>query len=664
MSGRKINKPGSSNRFDPFDLPKNKPGVIYVRQSRDVQVRENIHSYEMQTELFEKHFRDQGFTEEIIIIADDEGMSGTLDIHKRPGLTRTMRLIEGDELVNGKQIGWVGAVAVNRLSRDPWLITPGVLMKTCHQYDIWILTLRMSFNFKDLYCQRVFLIEAEEAARHLEWMKTILGGAKKAASAKGYYDGRVLPPGYIVDRSDPHRKKLTPYEPHVPPTQWLFNRIVELDFNVRGLCREVDALPFLYPKMDSSLDPRTLRRFQMKTVHDGPYAGNHKPTRPGILSILTNPVYIGWWIPIEGDIVKNNHPAIIEEDLFWLVFDRISLYDLEGNRLKPDTVTRNGGATGLLKKVLVDARGKHFYASIEKGGRYSLMETNGLVCSGRKTFTIRHLDGVFLERFFERLRAWTGFEDWAEQIQQQEKILKEKKKNIQLLIAEAHREWLETMNTLTNPKIEKTEQMKEYLAKKCKGLEEKQAELEKDLNAPDEDEADEIYQYRIATLLPVLIEEWDKLPFEMRLTTISAFVRSVMVEEVSPSWLKMTIHWKRTDWGVEDRHVLRENTAKQFWTEEEDAILAKLYPTADTLDLLHRLPTRNYNMITARASFLGVTRLVKDKGRLGVARLAKGTSGIVAKYERFSIVDWKYMDAHSLTMGNYAEWSRSRAKPS
>ncbi len=292
MSVRKINRVNnSSNRFDPFDLPKNKPGVIYVRQSRDVQVRENIHSYEMQTELFEKHFRDQGFTEEIIIIADDEGMSGTLDIHKRPGLTRVMRLIEGVELINGKQIGWVGAVAVNRLSRDPWLITPGVLMKTCHKHDIWIITFRMSFNFKDLYCQRVFMIEAEEAARHLEWMKTILGGAKKAASAKGYYDGRVLPPGYIVDRTDPHRKKFIPYEPHVPPTQWLFNRIVELDFNVRGLCREIDALPFLYPKMDSTLDPRTIRRFQMKVVKDGPYAGHHKPTRNGILSILTNPVY-------------------------------------------------------------------------------------------------------------------------------------------------------------------------------------------------------------------------------------------------------------------------------------------------------------------------------------------------------------------------------------
>lgn len=659
MSGRKINRPNNgSNRFDLSNMPKDKPGVIYVRQSKDVQVRENIHSFELQTELFVRYFRDQGFTGVIIVITDDEGMSGTLVIHKRPGLTRVMRLIEGEELVEGERIGWLGAVYVNRLTRDPWLITPGVLMKTCYEHDVWIITLRTYFNFKDTYCQRVFMIEAEEAARHLDWMKTILGGAKKAASAKGYYDGRVLPPGYIVDRTDPHRKKLMPYEPHIEPTQWLFNRIVALDFNVRGLCREVDALPYLYPKMDSSLDPKTLSRFTMGKLLEGPYIGHHKPSRQGILSILTNPVYIGWWIPIEGEIVKDNHPAIVEEELFWLVFDRISLYDLEGNRVKPDTVTRNGGAMGVLKKVLIDEQGKHYYASVEKGGRYSVMERNSLVTKGRKTFTIHLLDNVFLKRFFERLRNWTGFEDWSEQVKQKEKQLEAKKKDIRKQIAQAESEWTETMETLTNPKIEKTEQMRMFLANKCKGLEAKKAELEHDLTTPDKEEADEIYQYKIATLLPELIEEWDKLSFETRLTTVSAFVRSVLIEQVSPSWLKMTITWKRSDWGIEERYVLRELSAKQFWTPEDDDLLRQLYPETDTLVLLNLLPTRNYDMIVARASRLGLRRLVKDKGRLQVAQLAesKDASGVVAKYARFSIVDWQYMDEHSLTMGNCETW--------
>src|SRR6266567_1209778 len=64
------------------DLPKTLPGAIYVRQSKMAQKEKNVHSYEMQTDKFEQHFRDLGFTGTIEIVEDDEGTSGTLDIHK------------------------------------------------------------------------------------------------------------------------------------------------------------------------------------------------------------------------------------------------------------------------------------------------------------------------------------------------------------------------------------------------------------------------------------------------------------------------------------------------------------------------------------------------------------------------------------------------------
>ena len=84
-------------------------------------------------------------TGNIEIVADDEAMSGTLDIHKRPGLSRVMKMIEEEK------IGWIGAVAVNRLTRDPWLVTPGTIMKECYTHNVWIATLRMHFNFQDTY---------------------------------------------------------------------------------------------------------------------------------------------------------------------------------------------------------------------------------------------------------------------------------------------------------------------------------------------------------------------------------------------------------------------------------------------------------------------------------------------------------------------------------
>jgi DNA invertase Pin-like site-specific DNA recombinase len=289
---RSIKKPNQTNSpwsygIEPF--PKDLDGIIYVRQSSIVQMQKNIHSFEMQTDKFLEYFRNIGCTGQIDIIADDEAMSGTLDIHKRPGMSRMMQRIEED---GGKRLGWIGAVHVNRLTRDPWLITPAHLVKTCHDYNVWIATLRMNFNFNEPsgYSQRVFMMEAEESARHLEWMKLILGGGKITASANGYYDGRPVAPGYSVDRSDPERKKYIVYPPFAPHTLWLYERFVALDFNFFHLCQEVAAMPYLYPPLEAGVKVR----LAIKPIADGAYAGCYKPSRGGLVSILTNPAYIGW----------------------------------------------------------------------------------------------------------------------------------------------------------------------------------------------------------------------------------------------------------------------------------------------------------------------------------------------------------------------------------
>src|SRR5437588_3216237 len=114
MSARTItrkNSPFINPAYSYLDFPKEKDGVIYVRQSSATQVVKNVHSFEMQTDKFVEHFRNMGCTGHIEIIADDEAMSGTLDIHKRAGMTRLIHLIEGKELLNGRRIGWIAAVA-------------------------------------------------------------------------------------------------------------------------------------------------------------------------------------------------------------------------------------------------------------------------------------------------------------------------------------------------------------------------------------------------------------------------------------------------------------------------------------------------------------------------------------------------------------------------
>src|SRR5947209_19376455 len=109
-------------------------------------------------------------------------------------------------------------------------------------------------------------------------MKLVLGGGRSAASDKGYYDGRYITPGYIVDRTDPQRKKYIIYEPHAHIVKWLFRRFLELDGNFPQLCREVEAMPYVFPKFEEWVDPKSMSRFSMnrKKWNNRTADGNYK----------------------------------------------------------------------------------------------------------------------------------------------------------------------------------------------------------------------------------------------------------------------------------------------------------------------------------------------------------------------------------------------------
>ena len=642
----RIIKQPSNNNNHHFAFPLEADGIIYVRQSSLAQQQNNIHSFEMQTEQFVQYFRAKGCTGNITIIADDEAMSGTLEIYERPGMSRMVSLIERE---GGVRLGWIGAVHVNRLTRDPWLITPGSLMKICHEHNVWVATLRMDFNFKDDYCQRVFMLEAQESARHLEWMKIVLGGGKKAASARGYYDSRPVAPGYIVDRTDLKRKKYMVYPPHAEVTLWLARRFVELDFSIHYLCQEIDAMPYLYPAFEDWVDKKTISRFELKPIEDGPYAGCYKPTRSGIESILTNPANIGWWIPIEGEIVESNHPGILPEDIFWLIFKKISTHDLRGNRVKPERVTRYGKVDGLLKKRLENEKGWPFYAMYSAGVPcYKAMQYKGLQYAHGLVVPVEDIDPVFQERLFFHLRNWTGCDDWEEQISLKEQAEINRRQQIQKLINQARSDREETLDILTDRTIPKTAQMKVDLANKCKGLEERIAKFERDFEiTPGQELADEKIQYRIYTLLPDLLEKWERLHFEEQLLFVNSLVHRVVVNHPAPSYLSMEIHWKRADWGVDITYNIRRDfTHTTNWSEEDDLLLAELYPTTTTLDIMRAFPNRTWGAINSHAMRIGVQRQIKEP------------TGVGKMYKSRTLRDIEYEEEHGIiAKGNAILWS-------
>jgi hypothetical protein len=175
-----------------------------------------------------------------------------------------------------------------------------------------------------------------------------MNGNQQAKALQGLFDGRMLAMGYVI-QGKRKQQALLVYEPWARVVRWLFERFRELN-SFGALCREVESMPYLFP--DPTADD--LMRFTFK-IRMRRVPGGFKPSGvDAIRYILTNPVYIGAWV-YDGAIVKeDNHPAIIDRELFMWAYQKLTGRDLQGQYLNgtPPRRLRDAGAQAVLKYIL------------------------------------------------------------------------------------------------------------------------------------------------------------------------------------------------------------------------------------------------------------------------------------------------------------------------
>src|SRR5579859_2242718 len=307
---------------------------VYARQSTQMQVKTATVSTEMQTNDLVDFARRLGWKDEqIIVFAQDLGRSGRLRIDEREGLRTLVAHIE---------TGTIKAVIVfleDRLFRDETQIQVNTFISICKQYGVLVITPSMTYNFNNRYHVKEFRWKCEAAADYLtDYVMARLVGAKYKVSERGEYDGRALPPGYTIDRREwvevdgvrvknNGYKRYMIYEPHAQVVRWLYHRYMILSGNLTRLCREIKVMPVLFPDFTADVDSRNISRLELKRVE-----GGYHVTRKGLISILTNVSYLGWWVHQGVVKIKNNHSAIVDEGLFWYAFNRLSDYTIEGSR--------------------------------------------------------------------------------------------------------------------------------------------------------------------------------------------------------------------------------------------------------------------------------------------------------------------------------------------
>ena len=620
---------------------------IYARQSTPAQVLKNFESTEMQTDDLIAYLVERGVKDGSWQLFDaDLGLSGTLPIDKRTGL---------QELVEWIKTGKIKAVLVyqiSRLFRDDTGVEYNTFAKICREHDCILVTADgMVFNFNNRMHLKMFRFLAEYAAEYIPQQIGLLNAARLRKARRGLFVGfGYVARGYIVnyDKDSENYQRFVLYKPWQPAVLHLFERFYALGGDLSTLCREVEDMPFVFPKYESWVDKRNIRDQTWKKV-----PGGYHISRRGIISILTNPFYIGWLI-VAGDVIstENHEPLIPKEKqyLFWFAFDCLAEFTTQGERNTKRTLgsrrfTRriNKEGIGLLKDRVQTPEGNPIYVHVSESKRHHGYRTpkrnTRLLAKFESEIDIELVDGEFAKLLFFHLRQthdFDGFRQWVtqvlarresqrqivlaqlEEVKVQHEAIMDERLGIRAQINQQIRSALVEDETID---VERLKAYLEYqfakdferLQARSQKLDARELELKAKLPEETEDKQTQVARTfaEFQTELENLTEVWDKKPGKEKKEFVNLLVTKAELSTVATHWIKCTVYWTHPAWPVETLYIYKRRGGINAWTVQEHELVKLHYPDKPKHELLALLPDKSWTAIEMQAYKLQVKRKQK-----------------------------------------------------
>ena len=346
FNGRIRPKPEQPNMLQMVELPHKRMSFVYKRLSSHEQVKKSIFSIQMQDAL-EELAREDGYNapltkEEIKAIKSDPnypgwyingsvvveerdlGFSGTLGQEEREGLAHLVATIEHDETES------IYVVHISRLFRDQTLIDGLSFGELCKEHNVVIVMPNMRLNLRDKMHMRIYRMELERAADELEIMKLRMGGSRQLKAKQGFYAAGAVAVGYYVNKEKQSKEydRFMVYEPHASIIRQIAQLAQELNYSPLLVARHMRKEGIYVPPFPSEMQHMENRSATklMKMVDGKGFAITPK----FVSRVLSNPIYIGWWLWGGEIISKNNHPPILDEDTFWMIQDRFTARKTRG----------------------------------------------------------------------------------------------------------------------------------------------------------------------------------------------------------------------------------------------------------------------------------------------------------------------------------------------
>lgn len=650
-------------QYNPWESPTIPTGAkvgIYGRQSTINQVKNNQGAGDLQVEQLYKLAQRMGVQEDDVILyvenKQEDGSiksaSGKLRIDQREGLSALVERIENDE---------IKAVIVfmeDRLFRDETQIEVNKFILVCQEHATLVITPYMTYDLRNPYHRKQFRWKCEQAADFLrDYVKARLHDKKEMFSLQGRFDGRNLAPGYIIDRrekidgeANPNYKKLIEYPPHSKVTLDIFKLLVQCGGKPKKLYKELKKQPVLYPDFDASVDPRTVSKLHLQKV-----PGGYHISFSGLLQLLTNVTFIGWW-SYKGQIKKNNHDAIVPEQLFWYAFNLISDTTPEGEerereRYRPRYQRQDKPeAPALLKHIIstTDPK-KSVYAGYRfKDWYYMLKWKNQHDTPDQYSILVEHVDEAFKTVLLAHMHNTTDFEAFRTLVRNVNQEAEQKREKTAQDIARIERRMQATLVSLTtDPDL--PQKTRTALNKIYAELEEQKEQL---LNPPNENQATP--EKRVGELLSYhdLLERLShqealKQVFDDMQLLAQATTKQVTLDGLSPHFMLLTIDWRTPLWGTDKALLWRPRGRAPFWTEAEIETVKLHYPSMPQGELMQLLPQRSWQSIITQAKGLGVSRNV---------RLQRASNDSTLSYEDIQVMKRYNITLEELSSDNQVIW--------
>jgi DNA invertase Pin-like site-specific DNA recombinase len=649
-----------SGPFQPIQLPTTLNLIVYPRQSTQAQVLHHATSTEMQTnDLIEIGIRYGWTREKCIVIDDDLGVSGTLGIDERIGLTKVM------EQIDLLQTRAVLVVNEDRLFRDETMIQVNVFIKFMREHNAYVLTPYMVYNFQERFHVKMFREKAEYAAAYItEYVRERLAGARRKKALRGLYDGRPISPGYRVDydkkrpdgSDNPTYQKFVIYEPHAAVVRQLAQVMHDQELTKTELYRYAMEHGIVFPEWEPWVDSRTRNRTKLVKVPGGWFYDSPH----GLFSMITNPVYIGHWM-LKGRIVQpNNHAAILPESLFMDLFNRLSYEDTNGDpnpqrrtyRNYPSSRQEHGSDDdGILLGLLYDLSGdfplQASYHHIPVQRRELRIPTMYYYCyepdrgprRARWMVQAAVVDKPVSEAFLNRLRRSRIDYDPTLYERQAAARLAEVKHREKLLTAqltEIQEQMDGNLRAMTLRGLTEDEMAFFLNRKRSLEIEKRAVEVKLETTRARHKEAQDISA--VFKSIDDLLDNWTKLSIRQQRRYISRFVQMVGIKMSTTGICDIWIYWKNTlDESLEAAEIetlrVRLRRARSTdWTDERHELLRRIY-TLPQVEIMKQIPDCTWGAIRRRMHRIGLDR------QAALSRLGRWPEECAIR-ENISYNDW------------------------